>query len=237
MRVLIPLFIVACFIFPLTAWCQADIKVYGKKINHLDKKNRKQGEWIFFNEEGKAFASCTYANDKCVSPVIYYHNSDTAFVRISMSDSVDNFILYRGEQRFYGSFGHVSGASKIQLDAEPVPDSTTLQLIRQYRDTVIKPQYYFAQQKLSDYMSAGFRSADLWFTKKLLIILTISSSGMVTNVRIPKDKDKSNYLSGEQERELFLIFSNMSRWQPLFSGTGTRESTFVIERNSTSIVR
>src|SRR5690349_12177501 len=88
----------------ISANAQSDIKVYGKKINHLDKKKKKQGEWIFFNEAGKAQLSCVFKDDSCISPIVFYNNSDTAFVRIRTSANSETFILYRGAQRFYGSF-------------------------------------------------------------------------------------------------------------------------------------
>lgn len=217
-----------------TGQAQADIKVYGKKINHLDKKKRKQGEWIFFNDAGKAQVSCVFKDDSCISPIVFYNNSDTAFVRIKTPASNETFILYRGLQRFYGSFVPCSDSVPcIQMDDDPQIDESVMQLIKKYRDTIIRPVYYFGQQQLRDYISANFRSADLWFTKNLSITLTISSSGQVTDVDIPGDK---NYISGTQEREIYLIFSNMPRWQPLFSKNNTKASKFVIRRNSVSTV-
>ena len=216
--------------YPCVTCAQSDIRIYDKKINHLDKQKRKQGEWIFFNDKGKAFASCLFNNDSCIGAVVYYHNSDTAFVRIKTSSITEAYILYRGTQRFY-AFNCPDSDSCLQVDDDPKLDEAAIALIRKYRDTVMGPQYYFAQKNLSDYISASFNSANLWFTKNLAIALTISSAGIVTNVETP-DNLKTNNLSFDQVREINRIFSNMPRWQPLFTGTNTKESKFVIHRNS-----
>ncbi len=64
-----------------------------------------------------------------------------------------------------------------------------------------------------DYISASFSSSKFIFNKSLHVVLTISSSGLITNAEFPKDK---NTLSGDEERELYWIYSTMPRWQPLF---------------------
>lgn len=96
MRFVITFLILSVF-FGNKLYAQSEIKVYDKKINRLDKKNRKQGEWLFFNPEGFAIFSCTYKNDNRISPIVFYENSDTAFVKFEkkIASRISSLIIVR----------------------------------------------------------------------------------------------------------------------------------------------
>jgi hypothetical protein len=214
----------------LTLAAQSDIKVGKLKINHLDKQKRKQGEWIFFDTLGNIRMSCVYENDRCNSPVIFYENTDTAFIRFPIKDSIEVFCLYKNGKRYLGNFVHTSDStSNIELDPDPAPTEEVIAAVRKYQEVVITPTYFFTQKKLNDFTSAAFTGSRFVFNKSLRILLTISSSGLVTNVEFPKDKDQ---LSGEEERELYRIYSTMPRWQPLFYQNKARATKVLLGNKS-----
>lgn len=209
---------------------QSDIKVGKVKTNRVDKQKRKQGEWIFFDRQGNIRMSCVFENDKCISSTIFYENTDTAFIKFPVKDSIEVFCLYKNGKRYLGNFVHTSDStSNIELDPDPEPTEEVVAEVKKYQKVLIEPTYFFAQQKLIDFTSAAFIGSRFVFNKPLHILLTISSSGFVTNVEFPKDKYQ---LSGEEERELYRIYSTMPRWQPLFYMNKARTTKVLLANNS-----
>ena len=92
----------------LTTKAKSHINIRGVKINQLDKQNRKQGNWIFFDQSGNALMSCFFQDDSCIRPKIFYEKGDTAFVRLQATDSVEPFILYKNNKHYFGSFIYTS---------------------------------------------------------------------------------------------------------------------------------
>lgn len=216
MRFVITFLILSVF-FGNKLYAQSEIKVYDKKINRLDKKNRKQGEWLFFNPEGFAIFSCTYKNDNRISPIVFYENSDTAFVKFEKKDSIQDFIAYYYKKKYYGAYVYTSDSSyRIELEDDNIPPAKLISHIKKYENISCMPLYYFAQQKLIDFTSAGLTGLDVNFNKPVSVILTISGSGIVTGVEFPK-----NYFSDKEERELYWMYSTMPRWQPYFNNNKT----------------
>lgn len=209
---------------------QSDIKVGAHKANHIDRQKRKQGEWLFFDNEGNIRMTCVFENDKCVSPIIFYENTDTIFIKYPMNDSIEVFSVHTNGKRYLGNFVHTSDStSNIEVDPEPVPSDDVIAIIKKYQNVLIEPNYFFTQQKLKDYASAAFSGSRFIFNKPLHVVLTISGSGLVTNVELPKDK---NSLSADEETELFRIYSKMPRWQPLFYRNTTRPMKMIITNNA-----
>ena len=226
------------FIFTLAhitnVQAQADIKVNNIKINHIDKKKRKQGEWIFFDKDGNIRLSCTYNNDSCISPVIFYENTDTAFIKFPIVNSTEPFILYQGDKRFYGSFVYTSDTtSTIVTEPDAALTDEILVAIEKYQQVQIQPLYYFAQKRLIDYISASFSSSRFIFNKPLSILLSINTSGQVTNVEFKKDKV---HLTVDEERELYWIYSTMPRWQPYFYRNKVKEIKVLVSNKATITV-
>ncbi|WP_276481154.1 hypothetical protein [Paraflavitalea pollutisoli] len=54
---------------------QSDIRIGKIKANHVDKQKKKQGDWIFFDEEGNIAVSCLYKDDVVVGPIVYYKST------------------------------------------------------------------------------------------------------------------------------------------------------------------
>lgn len=210
---------------------QSDISVYGQKINHLDRKKRKQGEWIFFDRQGFVRMSCSFKDDICVSPQFFYENSDTAFVRFPLRGLVEDFILFEKGVRYVGSFVHSAGTATIaEVDSDTTLNDSLIRKIKKYQDIVIEPSYLFGQRKLRDYISASFTSANLVINKPLNILLTVNGSGNVTKVEFP---DGETYLSGNEEREVYWIYSTMPRWQPMFYRDKVIPCKILLSTNST----
>lgn len=201
------------------------------KINFVDKQKRKQGEWIFFDQQGNIKMSCIFKDDLCTSPQVFYKNKDTAFVLLKTSDSTDAFVLYKKQQKYYGNFIKTSDSSStIEVDAETLSDTIVLLAIKKYQKIVITPVYFFAQQKMKDYISASFTASDFTFNKPLQVLLTINGAGFVTKVEFPAS---NNNLTGDEERELQWIYSRMPRWQPYFYRNSTKEVKVLLANNAT----
>lgn len=214
----------------LTLKAQSDIKVGKGKANRIDKQKRKQGEWIFFDRQGNIRMSCIFENDKCISPIIFYENTDTVFIKYPIKDSIEVFSVHKNGKRYLGNFVHISDStSNIELDPDPTPTDDIVAIIKKYQNVLIGPVYFFGQQPLIDFASAAFTGSRFVFNKPLHVLLTISSSGFVTNVEFPKDK---NNLSADEETELYRIYSKMPRWQPLFFKNATRPAKVIIANNA-----
>lgn len=228
-RLLLVLLMLNVFSFWATA--QSYIKVSNLKINYVDKQKRKQGEWLFFDQQGNIKMSCFFKDDVCASPQVFYENKDTSFVLLKTSDTTNAFVLFKNQQKYYGNFIKTSDStSTIEVDAETLTDTVVLVAIKKYQYMVIAPVYFFAQQKMKDYMSASFTSSEFIFNKPLQVLLTISSAGFVTKVEFPLG---NNNLTGDEERELHWIYSRMPRWQPYFYRNSTKEVKVLLANNAT----
>lgn len=208
------------------ASAQSSIKINGSAINKLDKKKQKQGEWIYFNDSGYVVMNCFYKDDACISPMVFYKNGDTAFIKIPWQDDVQHFVLYQGSEKIYGSYIYMADSSFTQLEDNNLPRTAELMhLLNHYKNIQIPPVYYFAQQKLVDYITAGISSANLHTNTKLNVILSINAAGYVTKVDFSNNKFM---LSENQERELRWMYTSMPRWQPAFYGNKNVESRMEI---------
>ena len=226
-KVLLSLVTLCCL---FTSQAQSDIKFHGLHINTLDKQQRKQGNWVFFNPLGLPVMSCVYKDDSCNSPIIFYENGDTAFVRLPRTDSIEPFILYAGKKQYFGNFIYTADtAIRTILEQDATIDNTVINKAVKFKDIVIEPVFFFAQKKWIDFVSSGFTSSNMNFNKPINVVLTISSAGLVTKVDFPADK---NNLSPDEETELRWIYSRAQRWQPYFSGNKVRAAKISISNNS-----
>ena len=211
-----------------SSMAQNTINWNGEKFNHLDKHKKKQGSWVFFDESGYARLSCEYENDKVVSPIFFYENSDTVFVRFPKKGNEETFIVYgKDDVPVAGNFVYTSD-STFNVELEAAVSNEMIQLIRKYQKMEVGPVYMFGQKKMKDYIHANFSSSNLVFNKKINAVLTINPSGIVSDVEFPKDK---NDLSSNEERELYVIYSKMPRWQPYFQEAGTKSIKVLITDN------
>ena len=221
-----------CFLNFLSLKCisQSYIKFHGLKINYVDKQNKKQGNWIFFDNKGDAIMSLKYKNDSCASPIIFYENGDTAFVRFQRTDSVEPFVLIQNKISYYGNFIITSDStSRIEIDQDSVIDNSIINKIKMFKNKSIEPVFYFAQKKTNEILFAGFSSSKIIFNKKIIAYLTINSSGVLTNVEFPRNK---NDLSSDEEIELSWIYSKLSIWQPYFRKNKTITTKISFSNNS-----
>ena len=214
-----------------TIKAQSNIEVNGIKINTLDKQKRKQGSWVFFDGSGNSKLSCVFKDDNCISPIIFYEKGDTAFIKFPITDSIEPFILYKNKQKFFGNFVQTSDSTeKIEVEQNPAINDSIISEIMKYKNFVISPVYFFAQKKMKDYLSAGFSASNMIFNKPIIVLLTISSAGIITKVEFPRDK---NNLSVDEESELHWIYSRMPRWQPYFFKNRVRPTKILLSNNST----
>jgi hypothetical protein len=210
------------------------ITVKGLKVNAIDKKKRKQGEWLFFDRAGDLRISCTYRDNEIISPVLFYENNDTAFIRFPLKDDTEDFIFYENNKAYTGSIIHTSDStSAIELDPDSTLNNQIISKIKKYKSLILDPLYHFGKQRMIDYIAAAFTGSNFTFNKPLHILVTISSSGFVTEVEFPADK---NNLSGDEQRELYIIYSNMPRWQPFFVNNKAVSVKVMLSNNSTLTV-
>jgi hypothetical protein len=210
---------------------QSDIKINGNALNKVDKKNKKQGNWIFFDSAGNIRLTTYYEDDKIITPLIFYENSDTAFVRFPRKDNSEIFIYYNHNFPVSGSFIYDNDSTfSIEIDSAYINNVEVLSQIRNYNKIVIRPIYMFGQKKMADYLSAAYFSANFFLNKPIYAILYLSSAGKVINVDFPGDK---NTLHVNEENELGRIYRNMPRWQPLFSDNDTKVCRIIISGNHT----
>ncbi len=206
---------------------QPFIKVKGYKINYIDKEDRKQGEWLFFNGDGEIKVSCTYENDVPVSPVVIYENNDTAIVWLPSVGDHDPFVLYMGTERLTGSIVNLTDSTYLEelpFDSTEHPKAYARYL--QYRDFTLPPVFYFAQKQLIDELAVEYAQSTLRFNKQVYANLSINSSGLVTDVKFPKEQ---NNISAFEESELQWIFVNLKRWQPLFIRNKSKASRVKVQ--------
>ena len=103
-----------------TCYSQKEISKNGQKINKLDKKNKKQGSWFFFNQIGDLEVSCYYKNDSIVKPIVFYRNNDSIFVRYPKVDKSEVFLLKTSGKWIVGN-----------LDTSKA-DSTKIEILGRY---------------------------------------------------------------------------------------------------------
>ncbi|MBC7537113.1 MAG: hypothetical protein H7258_15590 [Ferruginibacter sp.] len=208
---------------------QNAVKIDGVLFNKIDKKNRKQGNWIFFDTAGYVRLTTYYEDDKNTTPLVFFENSDTAFIRFPEKDKAEIFIYYENNIPVEGSFDHVVGGGyAISIDSAYTKNDALLKKIQQYKSVIIRRLYMFGQKKIRDYLSMAFISSDYSFNKQINATLDITASGIVSEVHFPADQ---NTLPGNEATELNHIYKTMPRWQPLFKGNTTIACRVSISRN------
>ena len=210
---------------------QPFIKVKGYKINYIDKEDRKQGEWLFFNQDGEIKVSCTYENDVPVSPVVIYENNDTAMVWLPAVGDHDPFVLYFGDERFTGSIVNLTDSTYLEeLPFDSIQHPKAYARYLYYRDFTLPPDFYFAQKKLIDALALEYASSNFRFNKPVYALVKLNSTGLVTDVTFPRNK---NSFSAFEESELQWIFVKLKRWQPLFKRNKPETSSVVVQNGLT----
>lgn len=229
-------FLVLSILTSLPLFSQKDILKNGVKINRVDKQKRKQDRWFFFSKEGEILLSCDYKNDSVISPLTFYSNDDTAFIRFPKTNGTELFILYLRKQQIIGNYRQLSDTTSIEIignylqvskDSFQIEEDSSLQhsatvadIIRKWFAKEITPLYMFGNSLLRDFLYGGFHGSDFIFNKAIYAEITISESGIVEKVEFPQDK---NNLSFNEEAEIVHIFSGMPRWQPYFSEGRTQK--------------
>lgn len=210
----------------ISADAQSDIRIGKAKANHVDKQKKKQGDWIFFDEDGNIAISCIYKNDEIIGPIVYYRNTDTVFVRYAVAGGLEPFDVHLNGKVYRGSYTtEKDSVVEAELEAADAPTQEVARIAREYRFWQLSPQYHFRQKPLADYMSAAFSSSRFVFNKNIYVLLTLTASGFIKSVSFPPEK---NTLSADEETELHRIYAGMPRWQPLFYGNKTLPVTLAI---------
>jgi hypothetical protein len=235
MRQLFFLFILS-ILNSVSLFSQKTILKNGIKINRLDKQNKKQDRWFFFDKEGNTILSCDYKNDSVISPLTFYIDNDTAFIRFPKTNDSELFILYLDKQKVIGNYSksvdtiliEIAGSyHQISKDSFQIKEDTSLLSSKIVLDTIrkwfgkkIPPLYMFGNSLLKDFLYGGFHGSDFIFNKAVYAEISINESGIVESVEFPRDK---NNLSFTEEAEIAHIFSGMPRWQPYFSEGKTKK--------------
>ncbi len=214
----------------LIGYAQKDIVKNKVKINHLDKNDIKQGDWFFFDDNDDIVLSCKYKDDSIVSPLTFYKNNDTAFIRFPEINGSETFIIHMNGQQIVGNYEQVTKDSSviepvglykqvskdsfyIETDSIVSYSTETINEVHYWFNKEIPPIYMFGNAKLYSYFFARLNFSTFTFNRKINALININESGIVTSVDFPRDK---NSLSSSEETELSYIFSALQRWQPYF---------------------
>lgn len=237
------------FFIGSTCYPQKEISKNGKKINKIDKQNKKQGSWFLFNEIGDLELSCYYQNDSITTPIVLYKNNDSVFVRYPKVDKSEVFLLKTSGKWIVGNIDTTQAdSSKIEIlgryiingkDSFDILEDDSLNnspLIKKeveyWANKEIQPIYMFGTDALGDFYYRIFSSSRIVFNKSIVIDLTLNESGVVEKVDFP---GKFNNLNIEELSELSYLFTRMERWQPFFSKNKT--SKYVVRLNTGTSVR
>jgi hypothetical protein len=223
----------------LTCYPQKEIKKNGQKINKIDEQNKKQGSWFYFDQVGNLELSCYYKNDSIVTPIVFYKNNDSIFVRYQKVDDSEIFLLKSEKKWIVGTIKTIRADSTnidilgryvkigkeefdIQEDSLLSQSATLKKVIEYWSNKAIQPIYLFGTEPLKEFYFRQFNSSKIIFNKRIVIELTLNESGLIEKVQFPW---KLNNLNGTEESELRYMFSHMERWQPYFSKNCTSRYT------------
>ena len=214
-------FLFLLLFFPLGLQAQKTIKWNGLQLNAIDKKGRKQGDWLFFDKKGNALMQCQFQNDKVVGPRVFFNEGDTVLVRLTPTDSLEHFIYYVRGEKLSGAFVQNEDRFRIELDHLPEGfGSAELAELKRWYAVKIEPVYMFATQNLIDYFSAAYYKANAIPNWNHTFVVTINASGKVTHVECPS---RDEIWTENVENEVYGMFYNMGRWQPFFDTWETRD--------------
>jgi hypothetical protein len=152
----------------LASYSQNAIKKNGHKINILDKKNRKQGSWFFFNHEGDLELSCYYKNDSIITPLVFYKNNDSIFIRHQKVDKTEVFLLKNAKDWVVGTINTIKADStqievlgkyvKTGNEVFDIKEDTLLsnslilkKQVEYWSNKEIRPNYMFGNEHLKDF--------------------------------------------------------------------------------------
>jgi hypothetical protein len=225
MRLLIFILILQSF-FAQPLFAQKEIVRNGKKINRLDKQNRKQDRWFFFNQAGDVLLSCDYKNDSIISPVIYYAGSDTGFIRYPKINNTEIFILYIDGAKVIGNNIFLKDTSEIEIigtyrqvtkDSFDIREDLAIQhspavmhSAQKWLSKTIYPLYMFGNGFLKDFLYGGFHGSDFTFNKPIYAEITIDGSGIVKKVEFPPEKKYSFLCRRNRDRPYFFRHAEMA---------------------------
>lgn len=217
-------------------YSQKTIEKNGIKINKLDKKNKKQGSWFFFDEFGEIALSCYYKNDSIIDPIVFYKNQDSTFIRYPKVNNSEMFLVKSNKKWVVGRFEKIKKDS-LQIDIlgyykkigqnsidiienDSLSNSVVLKKEACYWiKKEVYPIYMFGNETMSDFFFRVFSSSKYLSNKKIYIDLIINESGGIEKITFPR---LQNNLSFNEENELDFLFHNMmGRWQPFFSENKT----------------
>jgi hypothetical protein len=232
----------ACF----TCYSQKEISKNGQKINKLDKKNKKQASWFFFDQTGNLEASCYYQNDSIVTPIVFYNKQDSIFVRHPKVDKREVFFLKSSKKWVVGTImTHKADSTEIEVigryiktgkdtfdiqEEASLSNSASLKKEAEYwSNREIKPIYLFGTEELREFYFRQFNSSKMNFNKAIVIDVSLNEAGNIENIDFPRNLNTLNY---EEESELAFLFSRMERWQPYFSKNTTIKTTTRLELGS-----
>jgi hypothetical protein len=227
-----------------TGYSQREIVKNGIKINKLDKKNKKQGSWFFFDKEGNLDVSCYYENDSIVKPILFYKKQDSAFIRYPKINNEELFLLKSNGKWLVGSCETLKKDSlkieilglykKVGKDSIDIVENTVISNSIDIKNEAsywikkeIQPIYMFGTESIRELYYRVFSTSKFTFNKKICIDVTINESGQFEKINFPRNK---NNLSSDEENDLMFHFSAMmKRWQPLFSRNKTERVTISLE--------
>jgi hypothetical protein len=235
------------FFISSTSYSQKEIIKNGQKINKLDKKNKKQGSWFFFDRLGDLALSCYYENDSIIKPMVFYHKNDSAFVRYPKVEKEEIFLLKSSNNWIIGNLiTEKADSTKIEIlgrykrlpnDAFDIEEDSLvsnspniLKEVEYWSNKEIQPLYMFDNEEFKNFEFRQFSSTNTMFNKKFYADVVINESGKVESVNFPR---KTNNLSPHEESELSYMYSQMERWQPFFLKNKTYRCTLNLTRGST----
>lgn len=206
---------------------QQYVKIAGHKTNYLDKEDKKQGDWIFFNSDATIALTCHYRNDTIISPITFYKNKNIAFIRYPEVSGKTLFEAFINTKKILGYQQNDSLFFENDLTAGE------RQYAQHYLHYQLSPVYLFAQSDFSEEFAMRSIKQQIFSSQDVAITLDLNAAGKVTKVIFPPNNNTTTYNNQKELEELILA---MPRWQPMFSNKNAIQSNITItQKRSTSV--
>jgi hypothetical protein len=193
----------------LSVWSQ------DTQINYLDEFNRKQGKWVFYDENRDTALVCMFRNDTVMGERIFYKAGKPEIARTWISADEERFVYFYKGYPVKGWFDRTGDPTFTESRYNSLRD----RMAALYSSGNLLSYYGTSKEALNVYIKNSLAKAKGRLAKgKLMIELSITEDGIVEKVKV---------LTGEvkKETELLKIFYTMGNWQPAFQNWSCVAST------------
>jgi TonB family protein len=183
---------------------QSFTTVDGIKINNIDKKGLKQGEWKLYRNENLAL-KCSFKEGNVIDTIEYYKDDKLVF---SLEPFINNKQLWQSyidsmPVKGYAKYNEDNLYRNYYIDETPTDSAMNWKLVEICE---IYPEYYGGREKMYEYLSGYFSNLNL--SGRVIVGFIINSNGEVKDIKIIESSNvKLNKIA-------IKAFKKMPRWQP-----------------------